>query len=117
LELDSRTPQGPRCEATAAVDVASIARRRLARPGEGGTALFEWYFNGDTPSRYGDRFRLSKPSAEVVDAGIDSGGVRLFDHIGGPVRLETLSVVDAPGVTHLRYRVTEGGISHPTPDS
>jgi hypothetical protein len=34
------------------------------------------------------------------------GGVRLFDHIGGPVRLETISVVDAPGVTHLRYRVT-----------
>jgi hypothetical protein len=33
------------------------------------------------------------------------GGVRLFDHIGGPVRLETISVVDAPGVTHLRYRV------------
>jgi dihydrofolate reductase len=172
--------------------------------GEGGEALFEWYFNGDTPSRYYDRFRLSKRSAEVFDAGIDScgavvtgrrtydisgawggdgpvpgrplfvlthsvpaevpetsvpytfvtdgiesaieqakavagdkyvalagsqaaqqclrsglldeiwialvplllgGGVRLFDHIGGPVRLETISVVDAPGVTHLSYRV------------
>jgi len=33
------------------------------------------------------------------------GGVRLFDHIGGPVRLEKISVVDAPGVTHLSYRV------------
>ena len=33
------------------------------------------------------------------------GGVRLFDNIGGPVRLETLNVLDAPGVTHLRYRV------------
>lgn len=33
------------------------------------------------------------------------GGVRLFDHIGGPIRLEIISVVDAPGVTHLRYRV------------
>lgn len=172
--------------------------------GEGGEALFEWYFNGDTPSRYYDRFRLSKRSAEVFDAGIDAcgavvtgrrtydiagawggdgpvpglplfvlthsvpaevpetsvpytfvtdgiesaieqakavagdkyvslagsqaaqqclrmglldeiwvgvmplllgGGVRLFDHIGGPVRLETISVVDAPGVTHLSYRV------------
>lgn len=172
--------------------------------GEGGAALFEWYFNGDTPSRYYDRFRLSKRSAEVFDAGIDAcgavvtgrrtydiagawggdgpvpglplfvlthsvpaevpetsvpytfvtdgiesaieqakavagdkyvslagsqaaqqclrmglldeiwvgvvplllgGGVRLFDHIGGPVRLETISVVDAPGVTHLSYRV------------
>jgi dihydrofolate reductase len=33
------------------------------------------------------------------------GGVRLFDHIGGPVRLETIGVVDSPGVTHLSYRV------------
>jgi dihydrofolate reductase len=172
--------------------------------GEGGEPLFDWYFSGDTPSRYGDRFRLSKASAEVFDAGIDAcgailtgrrtydisnawggdgpvpglplfvlthsvpaevpetsvpytfvtdgiesavrqakaaagdkyvalmgsqaaqqclraglldeiqlavaplllgGGVRLFDHIGGPVRLEKLSVVDAPGVTHLGYRV------------
>ncbi len=175
--------------------------------GEGGEALFEWYFNGDTPSRHYDRFRLSKRSAEVFDAGIDScgavvtgrrtydianawggdgpvpgrplfvlthnvpaevpetsvpytfvtdgiqsaieqakvvagdkyvglagsqaaqqclraglldeiwlavvplllgGGVRLFDHIGGPVRLETINVVDAPGVTHLSYRVAGG---------
>jgi dihydrofolate reductase len=175
--------------------------------GEGGEALFEWYFNGDTPSRHYDRFRLSKRSAEVFDAGIDScgavvtgrrtydiadawggdgpvpgrplfvlthnvpaevpetsvpytfvtdgiqsaieqakavagdryvglagsqaaqqclraglldeiwlavvplllgGGVRLFDHIGGAVRLETINVVDAPGVTHLSYRVAGG---------
>ncbi len=172
--------------------------------GEGGEALFEGYFNGDTPSRHNDRFKLSRPSAEVFDAGIDScgavvtgrrtydianawggdgpvpgrplfvlthsvpaevpatsvpytfvtdgiesaveqakaaagdkyvalagsqaaqqclraglldeiwvavvplllgGGIRLFDHIGGPVRLEPISVVDAPGVTHLSYRV------------
>jgi dihydrofolate reductase len=172
--------------------------------GEGGEALFEWFFNGDTPSRHDDRFKLSKRSAEVFDAGIDTcgavvtgrrtydiagawdgdgpvpgrplfvlthsvpaevpqtsvpytfvtdgihsaikqakavagdkyvaltgsqaaqqcvraglldeiqlalvplllgGGVRLFDHIGGPVGLEKISVVDAPGVTHLRYRV------------
>jgi dihydrofolate reductase len=172
--------------------------------GEGGAALFEWYFTGDTPSRFGERFRLSKESAEIFDAmmasvgsvvtgrrtydiagawggnspvpgtplfiltdrvsqpppettvphtfvtdGIESaiaqakaaaggrnvalagaqpvqqslraglldevhvnlvpvllgGGVRLFDHIGGQVRLEKIRVVDAPGVTHLSYRV------------
>jgi dihydrofolate reductase len=172
--------------------------------GEGGEALFEWYFTGDTPSRHDDRFRLSKQSAEVFDWGIDNcgavltgrrtydiakawggngpvpgrplfvlthsvpaevpqtsvpytfvtdgiqsaiqqakavagdkyvalagsqaaqqclraglldeiwvaiaplllgGGVRLFDHIGGPVRLEKINVVDAPGVTHLSYRI------------
>ena len=33
------------------------------------------------------------------------GGVRLFDHLGGPVRLERTDVMDAPGVTHLGYRV------------
>ncbi len=36
------------------------------------------------------------------------GGVRLFEHVGGPVPLEILRVVDAPGVTHLRYRVVRG---------
>jgi dihydrofolate reductase len=34
------------------------------------------------------------------------GGVRLLDHLGDhPVELERIEVVDAPGVTHLRYRV------------
>jgi dihydrofolate reductase len=33
-------------------------------------------------------------------------GVRLFDHLGTEnIELETVLVVDAPGVTHLRYRV------------
>jgi dihydrofolate reductase len=37
------------------------------------------------------------------------GGVRLFDHIGSDnIELETIRVVDAPGVTHLRYRVVNG---------
>jgi dihydrofolate reductase len=180
--------------------------------GEDGRQLFDWYFSGDTPSRYYagfqhyERFRLSAQSAEVFDSvldscgavltgrrtydisrgweghgpapglpvfvlthqppapvpqttvpytfvtdGIDSAvkqagevagekyvslmgsaapqqclraglldeiqlavvpvllgsGVRLFDHLGGPVRLEKLRVVDAPGVTHLRYRVRQ----------
>jgi dihydrofolate reductase len=35
--------------------------------GDGGT-LFDWYFDGDTPSRVFDGFRLSGPSAEVFDA-------------------------------------------------
>jgi len=34
------------------------------------------------------------------------GGVRLFDHLGTDrVDLEKIRVVDAPGVTHLHYRV------------
>lgn len=36
------------------------------------------------------------------------GGVRLFDHLGiTPLDLEILRVVDAPGVTHLRYRIIQ----------
>jgi dihydrofolate reductase len=175
--------------------------------GEDGRQLFDWYWNGDTPSRHYERFALSKQSAEVFDSVLDTcgavltgrrtydishgwqghgpapglplfvlthrppeqvpettvpytfvtdgiesavkqagevagekyvslmgsaapqqclraglldeiqlavvpvllgSGVRLFDHLGGPVRLEKLSVVDAPGVTHLRYRVRKG---------
>jgi dihydrofolate reductase len=33
------------------------------------------------------------------------GGARLFDGVGPEVKLELLRVIDAPGVTHLRYRV------------
>jgi dihydrofolate reductase len=34
------------------------------------------------------------------------GGMRLLDHLGDePVELERIEIVDAPGVTHLRYRV------------
>lgn len=33
-------------------------------------------------------------------------GRRFFDNLGlGPIALERTSVVTAPGVTHLRYRV------------
>jgi dihydrofolate reductase len=36
------------------------------------------------------------------------GGVRLFDHLGvTPVDLELVKVVDAPGVTHITYRVVK----------
>jgi dihydrofolate reductase len=35
-------------------------------------------------------------------------GARLFDNVGGPdQRLEQVRVVQAPGVTHLRYRVAK----------
>ena len=33
------------------------------------------------------------------------GGVRLFDDVDGPIRLEQTRVVPSDGVTHLRYRV------------
>jgi dihydrofolate reductase len=36
------------------------------------------------------------------------GGVRLFDNLGSePIELETIRVVEAPGVTHLGFRVVK----------
>jgi dihydrofolate reductase len=175
--------------------------------GAGGSRLFDWYSDGDTPSRYYPSFKLSAPSAAFFDEvvsragavitgrrtydisgawggsgplpgaplfvlthqvpedvpsgdppytfvtdGIESAveqaraaaggkdvslmgsaavqqcvraglldeilvhlvpvllgdGVRLLDHLGdaAPLELECVRVVDAPGVTHLQYRVT-----------
>ena len=35
------------------------------------------------------------------------GGERLFDNLGAPLpKLEQIEAIEAPGVTHLRYRVT-----------
>ncbi len=33
------------------------------------------------------------------------GGVRLFEHLGGPIELQKIRSVDSPVVTHLWYRV------------
>ena len=48
----------------------------------------------------------------IDEIGIDlvpvllGGGVRFFDHLGeGPIELERTRVIEAPGVTHLRFRV------------
>ncbi len=35
------------------------------------------------------------------------GGARLFDGVGPDLKLELLRVVEAPGVTHLKYRVVK----------
>jgi len=35
------------------------------------------------------------------------GGARLFEGVGPDVKLELLRVVEAPGVTHLKYRVVK----------
>jgi dihydrofolate reductase len=34
------------------------------------------------------------------------GGARLFEGVGTDVRLEQIRTVEAPGVTHVKYRVT-----------
>ncbi len=38
------------------------------------------------------------------------GGVRLFEHLGTtPIELESTRVIEAPGVTHLTFRVVKDG--------
>ena len=50
----------------------------------------------------------------VDEIGIDlvpvllGDGVRFFDHLGPePIELESIKVIEAPGVTHLRFRVVK----------
>lgn len=56
--------------------------------GTGGGRLFDWYFNGDQPSRQFDGFRLFEPSREVFDAaaarvGAIVVGRTTYDHSNG----------------------------------
>ncbi len=37
------------------------------------------------------------------------GGARLFEGVGPDVALEVARVIEAPGVTHLKYRISHGG--------
>jgi dihydrofolate reductase len=61
-------------------------------PGEGrglgdGSMLFDWYFDGDTPSQEFDGFKLSEPSARVFDGiagrvGASLAGRNTYDDSG-----------------------------------
>jgi dihydrofolate reductase len=48
---------------------------------------------------------LDELELHVVPA-LLGGGARLFDGVGAGIELEQLRAVEAPGVTHVRYRVT-----------
>ncbi|MEU0156140.1 dihydrofolate reductase family protein [Micromonospora fulviviridis] len=85
------------------------------------TMLFDWYFDGDTPSQVFDGFRLSEPSARVFDAlagrvGAVVAGRNTYedsDHFGGggphpTARLFVLSHRPAPEMTERQTLVTTG---------
>jgi dihydrofolate reductase len=86
-----------------------------------GSMLFDWYFDGDTPSQVFDGFKLSEPSARVFDAlaarvGAIVAGRNTYedsDHFGGgsphpAARLVVLSHRPAPEVTQRQTLVTTG---------
>ena len=86
-----------------------------------GTMLFDWYFDGDTPSQVFDGFRLSEPSARVFDAiagrvGASLAGRNTYDdsgwiHGGTPhptAPLFVLSHRPVPGMADRQTLMTTG---------
>lgn len=83
--------------------------------------LFDWYMDGDTPSRMFDGFTLSEPSARIFDAiaarvGAIVAGRTTYEHSGhwgggGPhptARLFVLSHRPAPEISETQTLVTSG---------
>jgi dihydrofolate reductase len=107
-----------------AVSVDGYVTGRDPGPGHGlgdGTMLFDWYFNGDTPSQIFDGFRLSEPSAQLFDSlaariGAVVAGRNTYDDSdqfggGGPhptAPLFVLSHRPAPEMTGRQTLVTTG---------
>ncbi|MFG3299642.1 dihydrofolate reductase family protein [Micromonospora chersina] len=107
-----------------AVSVDGYITGRAPGAGRGlgdGTTLFDWYFDGDTPSQVFDGFRLSEPSARVFDAlagrvGAIVAGRNTYedsDRFGGgsphpAAPLFVLSHRPAPEMTGRQTLVTSG---------
>ncbi len=83
--------------------------------------LFDWYFDGDTPSQVFDGFKLSEPSARFFDAiaarvGVTVAGRTTYEHSshfggGGPhptARCFVVSHRPAPEMTERQTLVTTG---------
>lgn len=86
-----------------------------------GSMLFDWYFDGDTPSAVFDGFKLSEPSARVFDAlagrvGAIVAGRNTYedsDHFSGgsphpSAHLVVLSHRSVPEITERQTLVTTG---------
>lgn len=86
-----------------------------------GTMLFDWYFDGDTPSQVFDGFRLSEPSARVFDVlagrvGASLAGRNTYDDSGWikggaphpTAPLFVLSHQPMPGMADRQTLVTTG---------
>jgi dihydrofolate reductase len=107
-----------------AVSVDGYITGRDPGPGRGlgdGSMLFDWYFDGDTPSQVFDGFRLSEPSARIFDAiarrvGASLAGRNTYEDSdrfggGGPhptAPLFVLSHRPAPEMTDRQTVVTTG---------
>jgi dihydrofolate reductase len=83
--------------------------------------LFDWYFDGDTPSQVFDGFKLSEPSARFFDTiaarvGATVAGRTTYEHSshwggGGPhptARLFVLSHRPVPAISETQTLITTG---------
>jgi dihydrofolate reductase len=107
-----------------AVSVDGYITGREPSAGRGlgdGTMLFDWYFDGDTPSEVFNGFKLSEPSARVFDAlagrvGVVVAGRNTYEdssRFGGDgphptAPLFVLSHRAAPEMTERQTLVTDG---------
>jgi len=91
--------------------------------------LFDWYFDGDTPSQVFDGFKLSEPSARFFDAiaarvGAAVSGRTTYEHSGhwgggGPhptAPLFVLSHRPAPEISETQTLVTTRSFFHELPE-
>ena len=107
-----------------AVSVDGYITGRDPGPGRGlgdGSTLFDWYFDGDTPSQVFGGFQLSEPSARIFDAGATRVGAVVAgrntyedsDYFGGggphpTARFFVLSHRAAPQISEQQTLVTTG---------
>ena len=106
------------------VSVDGFITGRDPGPGQGlgdATMLFDWYFDGDTPSNVFDGFKLSEPSARVFDSVAGRVGVSLvgrntyddsgWDNGGTPHPNAPLVLLShRPAPQHERQTVVTSGI-------
>lgn len=106
------------------VSVDGYITGRDPGPGKGlgdATMLFDWYFDGDTPSNVFDGFKLSEPSARVFDSLAGRVGVSLvgrntyddsgWDNGGTPHPTAPLVLLShRPAPQHERQTVVTTGI-------
>jgi dihydrofolate reductase len=81
-----------------------------AKKAAGGKDVMLWG-GGDVAGQYLAAGLLDELELHVVPV-LLGGGSRLLDNVGGAdVRLEQVRAVEAPGVTHLKYRIRPGASS------
>jgi dihydrofolate reductase len=101
-DVPTDVPDGPTQFTYVTDGIASAVRQAKAVAGEKDVSIM----GGASIARQALEARLLDEIQIHLSAVIVGSGIRLFDGLdAGQVRLEQLRVIEAPGVTHLRYAV------------